>query len=354
MQLCTSRGLGRNLGWLLAVVATVSAARAQSFNIDIGTANPAPSAGYGAASGQAGVWQSIPGNAPGTSYGLVDVAGSATAARASYVLVAGGPLSNGYFNNPDTLLDDELLLDDHQSLGQQQSLVEWTFLGLQTGNYRVYAYAWSPFSQNQLTWVGITEAVPSGKTCGGDWFGVYVLGEQYALLDTYVAGPLKIRFVSIAGPGSINGIQLVSTGCSSHVAPYCTAKVSSSGCIPSIRAEGFASLSIPASLVVRSTQLEINVSALTFFGTSGLQSTPFQGGFLCVKPPLHRLPIQNSSGGAACFGSIAYTLQDYLDHPGGGSLVVPGASIDSQTWFRDPQAATTTGLSGSVRFDVCP
>ena len=137
-------------------------------------------------------------------------------------------------------------------------------------------------------------------------------------------------------------------------ASYCNTLISSSGCTPAISSTGMASFTNPASFVVLGSNLEVNKNCLIFFGTTGQNSVPFFGGTLCVKPPLHRLPVQDSGGLASCTGAISKTLADYLAHPSGGALVIVGAAVDSQTWFRDPLAPLTVGLTQGLEFTVCP
>lgn len=135
---------------------------------------------------------------------------------------------------------------------------------------------------------------------------------------------------------------------------YCTNLISSSGCSPAIGSSGVASLTNPGGFTVTCSALEDNKNGLIFFGTTGTNSAPFFGGTLCVAPTLYRLPVQGSGGAATCSGTMSNTLADYLAHPSGGSLVIAGAVVNSQGWFRDPAAAFTVGLTGGLEFTVCP
>ncbi len=137
-------------------------------------------------------------------------------------------------------------------------------------------------------------------------------------------------------------------------ATYCTTLISSSGCVPSIGSTGSASLANPAAFVVSGSNLEDNKNGLVFFGTTGQNNAPFFGGTLCVLAPLYRLPVQNSQGAGSCTGTISNSLVDFLNHPSGGSAVVAGATVQSQVWYRDPQAALTVGLSNGLEFTICP
>lgn len=135
---------------------------------------------------------------------------------------------------------------------------------------------------------------------------------------------------------------------------YCTPKISSGGCVPSMFALGTPSLGHPSQFTLGATALETGKSALVFFGTTGPNGVPFQGGTLCVLPPHYRLAVASSGGAGACQGSVGYTLADLLAHGQGGDLVTLGATIHAQAWFRDPASPSTTGLSDGITFSVCP
>ncbi len=160
------------------------------------------------------------------------------------------------------------------------------------------------------------------------------------------------------GGWNVDSFELVELGpgsgsCATPI-QYCTAKLSSNGCLPVIAATGTPSLAAPLGFVIQTTQMETAVNGLMFFGTTGQSSSPFQDGFLCVNPTLYRLAIKGSGGAAACQGAFSYNLADIVAHPSGGSLVVAGQNVNCQTWFRDPPAASTTGLSAGLEFQACP
>ncbi len=160
------------------------------------------------------------------------------------------------------------------------------------------------------------------------------------------------------GGWNVDDFKLVELGPGSGSCPtplgYCTPKVSSSGCVPALTASGVPSLSAPSGFTIQSAQIETAANGLMFFGTTGQNNAPFQDGFLCVSAPLHRLGIQNSAGAAACQGTFAYSLADLLANATGGSLITLGQTVDCQTWFRDPPALSTTGLTAGLEFQACP
>lgn len=134
---------------------------------------------------------------------------------------------------------------------------------------------------------------------------------------------------------------------------YCTAKISSNLCAPSIGASGAASLSAASSFVVATTNLESQVTGLDFFSTGGQASIPFQGGFLCVAGTVNRLPGKTTGGAGPCTGSLSYTLSDVLLHPAGGSLSV-GANLYMQSWSRDLADPFGSSLSNGLDAILCP
>lgn len=136
--------------------------------------------------------------------------------------------------------------------------------------------------------------------------------------------------------------------------PYCQAKVSSSGCTPSIQSSGAPSVSSPANFLVTTANVERDKNGVMFFGLQGRASAPYHGGVLCVAPPLFRLAPSNSGGSAVCQGAFVYALSDLLGHPIAGASLVVGASVHCQTWFRDPAATYAAGLSDALEVSLCP
>ncbi len=137
-------------------------------------------------------------------------------------------------------------------------------------------------------------------------------------------------------------------------AAYCSANPSSSGCVFSMSTSGLPSLTNPSGFVISTQNLEANQNGIQFFGTSGPNLVPFSNGSLCVAAPLYRLGIKNSLGAAPCSGSFSFDLQEVLNEPSGGPLVLAGQQVHQQTWLRDPASAFTTAVSDAVRYTVCP
>src|SRR5579859_3206160 len=76
------------------------AMRASSINIDFGDQNPVPSSAFGAASGQAGVWNNV--NSLGTTNNLVDLTGTPTSISVDVGALTIDGASGNYVAGNDT------------------------------------------------------------------------------------------------------------------------------------------------------------------------------------------------------------------------------------------------------------
>jgi len=127
---------------------------------------------------------------------------------------------------------------------------------------------------------------------------------------------------------------------------YCTSKLNSSNSAAQIAAFG--------SAVAEDNDFLLSVSgappaksAIFFMGSGQTQAPFFQSqGFLCVQPPLRRLPIQFVCND----GTLTYQL-DLAAPPTGGPPIVAGQTWNFQGWFRDVDPNTqapTTNLSDGL------
>jgi len=135
---------------------------------------------------------------------------------------------------------------------------------------------------------------------------------------------------------------------------YCTGKLNSQGCTPAISAIGAASATSTGPFMVLASNEVDNKVGLFIFGFAE-SAQPFQGGTLCVAPPIKRAAVQNSSGTGPCTGHFRFFMQDYIQsgaHPG----LVPGALVYGQWWSRDPldPSGYGSGLSDALRFGIAP
>ncbi len=145
---------------------------------------------------------------------------------------------------------------------------------------------------------------------------------------------------------------------------YCTAKVNSLSCIPEIGVRNLPSASAISGFQVYCTQVLNNQVGLLLYGTSGRLNLPFQGGILCVSPPLHRSTPVNSYGAPSpahdCTGLYSIDMSSFAAGLLGGlpqpDLLFSGAVVQCQWWGRDQgfTAPFNTTLSDAVEYTVCP
>lgn len=145
--------------------------------------------------------------------------------------------------------------------------------------------------------------------------------------------------------------------CECGVSYYCNAKVNSLGCTPIIGTFGTPSATFAGSFDIGAVDIVSNRNGILFYGYAPA-AIPFQGGTLCVAPPLRRVaPVLNSGGvfpPKTCTGSFNVDFNPVIQG-GGDPALIPGAAVYAQYWFRDPGAAVVgTGLTDAVRFVICP
>jgi len=139
------------------------------------------------------------------------------------------------------------------------------------------------------------------------------------------------------------------------VTVYCTAKVNSQFCLPTISATGMASLANTAPFLIQATNILNQKQGLLFYGYAA-SASPFQGGVLCAQGPLRRLPIINSGGSASgtdCSGVLSVDFNARIASGVDPFIQVAGQQVNAQFWSRDPQDAFTTNLTDAVQFKVC-
>lgn len=136
---------------------------------------------------------------------------------------------------------------------------------------------------------------------------------------------------------------------------YCTAKLNSKGCLPQIAASGIASATRPGGFDIGAQNVLNNKNGLLFYGFQ-TKASPFQGGTLCIQSPTKRTPVQNAGGNSPpddCTGNYSFDFNARIQSGVDPSLV-PGTLVYCQFWSRDPQSASTTGLTGGLCFEIRP
>jgi hypothetical protein len=206
---------------------------------------------------------------------------------------------------------------------------------------------------------------------GLNWNSNTISAAQLTSAGVTFTANTKLRFTANdAGTASIveaaiDGVDIRSVTCSSCPTPtiYCTAKFNSQGCLPDISSFGTASASAGSGFLIGCSGVLNNKSGLLFYGVSGSNSTPFQGGTLCVGAPIKRTPAVNSGGtpppGTDCSGQFLIDLNAVAVGALGGTplaaLTVSGTVVNVQWWGRDPgfAAPNNTTLSGGLSYTIC-
>jgi hypothetical protein len=138
--------------------------------------------------------------------------------------------------------------------------------------------------------------------------------------------------------------------------PYCTAKTTSIGCVPSIGFTGVPDANAGSGFLVTETNAINQKAGLMFYGTNGPKNAVFQGGFMCVQAPTLRTALQNSGGspvGNDCTGTYSYDFNARIAS-GADPALVAGAQVWAQYWGRDPGDPFTTSLSDGLTFVIQP
>ena len=138
---------------------------------------------------------------------------------------------------------------------------------------------------------------------------------------------------------------------------YGTGKTNSQGCVPAISTSGSPSMSGgPGSFDIDASNFINNKNGMLFYGYQPA-SLPFQGGWLCVQPPLRRTSVQNSGGNPPpddCSGTYSYDFGGLISSGVDPGLAV-GEAFYAQYWGRDPASSPfPIGLSNAVEGTIAP
>jgi len=134
---------------------------------------------------------------------------------------------------------------------------------------------------------------------------------------------------------------------------YCTPKINSLGCTPRISWSGTPSLTAGSGFVLSASDVLSKVPGVFFYGRSGAGAKPFQGGILCVAPPLKRTPGMNAGGSGACGGLLSFDFNTYAASGKNPALAV-GDVLHGQFWSRDPQDPFSSSLTDAIEFTLGP
>lgn len=137
-------------------------------------------------------------------------------------------------------------------------------------------------------------------------------------------------------------------------ATYCTAKLNSAGCLPAIGSLGAPSASAASPYLVRAERVLPDAFGVYFWSVDGADTTPFQGGWLCVAGQTTRSPGLQSTGSGACGGRFEYDLGLEILLGGADTPLQAGTRFWGQFWSRDPASPSGTSLTDALTAVVCP
>ena len=175
---------------------------------------------------------------------------------------------------------------------------------------------------------------------------------------TAVATPIGNTILPIGVDG---GLVFVPDGLPTT---YCSAKLNSLGCTPTIGFSGAPSATAGSGFVVSGSNVRNNKSGLLFYGVSGRAALPFQGGTLCLAAPIKRTAALNSAGNPGpandCSGAYTIDMNSFAQSAGPPvplpALSVAGTLVNCQFWGRDPgfAAPDNTTLTDALEYPVGP
>jgi hypothetical protein len=218
MHTVTIRRFVSTIAAIACAAMIVPTVAGQSFNIDLDVPGSPPSIGggvpsnaFGAASGQTGVWNSVPTTAGPVA--LVNISGAATGVSYS-VPVSSTTISTLGFNNGANTGDFALLFNDGQQVGTvvQGGTRTYRFTGLADGLYSIYTYASPPqgiAGDIAITIAGSNEGTL--MTAGAMTPNTFTLGVTHVIHTINLAGGiLNIDMVDTPGSPSayVSGFQI--------------------------------------------------------------------------------------------------------------------------------------------------
>ena len=139
--------------------------------------------------------------------------------------------------------------------------------------------------------------------------------------------------------------------------PYCTAKVNSQGCTPTISSTGTPSASHAGSFRIWCHQVISRSPGMLVYSKTGTDAVPFYGGVLCIASPVKRTSGLSSGGNPPpkdCTGVLAFEFNDFIASGKDPDLIL-GQTVWAQYWYRDTQHpdGTGVGLSDALQFMIC-
>lgn len=342
--------------------ATSPVSVAQSINIDIScNALSTPSDSGGGVAGQWGSWNFVD-HAP-TGSAVVDLTGAATSVQVSVTNVGGHTCADVSNFGPG---DTGAVFDDLEAVIAGATST-WKLSGLVPARvYTVTLSCWDPASPGvALTSVRLPLSAPPVDCGVWDGVGFAAAGDAtvVAPVQADANGEIRWSIAPAAGSprGALNAIQLtdrVFGGTLPEV--YCTAGVSSQGCVGRISTTGTPSVSAGSGFEIRVTGARTpSATAIFIYSLNGRTAVPFcsaSNSYVCIRPVHVRFGRTSIPNGAPCLGAFASDWNQDVGWWLGPQI--PGQTVTVQGWWRDINLCSPldpkNSLSDAVEFIPAP
>ncbi|MDF1836862.1 MAG: hypothetical protein P1V35_03240 [Planctomycetota bacterium] len=337
-------------------VFTIGAQAQAPVGFNIAIQDPAfpvvPSATYGAAAYQTGVWNLATNQLPGpfTTAPMSDLNGNTTGLTLEFYGAQGWQS----WDQPETAGDDEVLLD-HGLWTPGSCNLRVDIHNLDAGSYRLFTYCLGdPFAMDCVSVQGSVDGTQDTSLADGFSDG-FVQGKTHTVhrFTVQASESVIIRwgaFGAFLYDGRLDGFQIVPDG-TSQAESYCDSTVNSTGSMANMIFSGTPSVAAN-DLVFGVRDLPLNqFGYFVVSQTIGSGVTPAGSqGTLCIGGAIGR----HNRLGEVLFSGTAGAVLMPLDltnvpQPLGPVAILPGETWHWQYWTRDQNPSSTSNFSDGNR-----